>query len=965
MCTLSVIVFCTFVVLGSSRGKPYNPKCCENIGRFRDCRRACKKAWNERNSGKKLELALSLPKSCPSHLISLWQCLNSSIKGFELYTHPNLLKGDGRSCCLLAIGASCRQSCFTSTNLDNIRKTCEEDYEESLLRCVERNHASKKCCVATKKSCERACKRVFASHKHPSRHKLMKLQKSCGWKHNHVYNCVSNLTLTTEVTDHKCCQTLQNNLYCQKVCREIMASQSSIKERISMFGKVCKLPFHNPIWKCFLIHTSSPNTNKPSQEERKVDVRLHCCLNAKTEECFNLCIKAFTDEPIDNNNQFRRKCAYEPKENSMMTCIADVSQPCHIGCHGLGFCTNFNYRHTELFRSCRIEKDNAAKSDYENWVKKQSVEIHSMDIIPVKNISKCLPFWKVIACTLHIQPCHAKSHTSSICRHDCLKVLNECAAKEKLGVRTVEMICKKLSPDNQSSCIPLEDFMKPSLYQNQADEVTRPCYPNPCRNNVCEVNRRSTEMQSLSSHKCSPGCPIDHQSKAIIKNGDFARLPLIHQSKSQGCFKICRCEKGKFSACPRLPSCVSKKSCYLKLTNNTYLHQEKFSVNCNFCVCFDGEIICSQSQCSSADVTNRLRRNHLPYYNNTLNDLPCHQCDDVYNAVCGTNGKTYRNPCFARCSRLKKYQLKSGQCSTRNSCNISPCKDDEICVISRKVCVDILSSCPQFLCIKRSTNNTSSMQPYCDTENNQYLNKHAVLQAGKEIAYQGDCNSSCAPGVLKVCGVDGQTYSSVCALKYAKMLLDYEGPCRTVGKFNNERSVRCADIKCPMLNPSNCEGITPPGACCEVCATQMTILFDEDEIAKTNRLVRDKSQPITQDDVVARVRRHISMSECDVFGFYNTYRNFVLLITTITDKPTTLQFLVCMKEAEKIETLINTESPIFTSDEILSSFRAVKLQTPLLSENKLGGGGKSSTQTSSMMLLLVATTLSLLIFSRR
>lgn len=39
----------------------------------------------------------------------------------------------------------------------------------------------------------------------------------------------------------------------------------------------------------------------------------------------------------------------------------------------------------------------------------------------------------------------------------------------------------------------------------------------------------------------------------------------------------------------------------------------------------------------------------------------------------------------------------------------------------------------------------------------------------------------------------------------------------------------------------------------------MTILFDEDEIAKTNRLVRDKSQPITQDDVVARVRRHISM----------------------------------------------------------------------------------------------------------
>ena len=29
----------------------------------------------------------------------------------------------------------------------------------------------------------------------------------------------------------------------------------------------------------------------------------------------------------------------------------------------------------------------------------------------------------------------------------------------------------------------------------------------------------------------------------------------------------------------------------------TYKHQEKFFVNCNFCVCFDGEVICSMSQC--------------------------------------------------------------------------------------------------------------------------------------------------------------------------------------------------------------------------------------------------------------------------------------------------------------------------------------------------------------------------------
>ena len=76
-----------------------------------------------------------------------------------------------------------------------------------------------------------------------------------------------------------------------------------------------------------------------------------------------------------------------------------------------------DFRHTELFRSCTKERDNAAKSDYMNWKREKRVEIHARDIVPVKDISKCLPdMWKAVACTLQIQPCHAKSHGSTICR---------------------------------------------------------------------------------------------------------------------------------------------------------------------------------------------------------------------------------------------------------------------------------------------------------------------------------------------------------------------------------------------------------------------------------------------------------------------------------------------------------------------------------------------------------------------
>ena len=57
----------------------------------------------------------------------------------------------------------------------------------------------------------------------------------------------------------------------------------------------------------------------------------------------------------------------------------------------------YDFRHTELFRSCTKEKDKAAKSDYEMWLKKKRVQIHAMNVIPVKDISTCLPeMWKVL-----------------------------------------------------------------------------------------------------------------------------------------------------------------------------------------------------------------------------------------------------------------------------------------------------------------------------------------------------------------------------------------------------------------------------------------------------------------------------------------------------------------------------------------------------------------------------------------
>lgn len=50
-----------------------------------------------------------------------------------------------------------------------------------------------------------------------------------------------------------------------------------------------------------------------------------------------------------------------------------VDEPCELTCEGLSFCTNFNNRPTELFRSCNIQADNAAQEDVALW--KQNVSL--------------------------------------------------------------------------------------------------------------------------------------------------------------------------------------------------------------------------------------------------------------------------------------------------------------------------------------------------------------------------------------------------------------------------------------------------------------------------------------------------------------------------------------------------------------------------------------------------------------
>ena len=54
-----------------------------------------------------------------------------------------------------------------------------------------------------------------------------------------------------------------------------------------------------------------------------------------------------------------------------------------MGCEGLQYCSNYNSRPTELFRSCSAQADRAARGDVQLWGQ-GTIRLPLMDDIPVK-----------------------------------------------------------------------------------------------------------------------------------------------------------------------------------------------------------------------------------------------------------------------------------------------------------------------------------------------------------------------------------------------------------------------------------------------------------------------------------------------------------------------------------------------------------------------------------------------------
>ncbi|CAB1349661.1 unnamed protein product, partial [Coregonus sp. 'balchen'] len=680
-----------------------------------------------------------LPSYCPESMNELWICINSTLPGASR-------KSDGwvgLGCCELAISVECRRECKQASSKNDITKVCKKDTEKPLYSCIIKNEMGSVCCsyAGRHTNCREYCQAIFRTDSSPTLSQIKAVKEYCQSISPELIGCVGNYTksypIRSPIDSLYCCDRADEP-HCQVACRRILRTMTTEHEIMEGLIDECgsqPLP-QDPLWQ-------------------------------------DMCQEISTNWGTQTWQEFDQMCEYNSVETDLITCLADVREPCQLGCKDLAYCTNFNNRPTELFRSCNVQSDQGAMNDIKLW-SNGTIKMPFMNI-PVLDIRKCRPEMS-----------------------DCVDILTQCGDNKRFHEgQTAERICEILSPiDDPERCIPLERYLTPSSLGNIIEEVIHPCNPNPCpSNHLCEVNRKGCQPgQDCLPYFCVPGCKLGEASEFLVHLE--ARIQVPMRNEQAGCFEVCTCGQ-----------------------------------------------------------SGRLE-----------NWLPC-GCPDRFVPVCARNGRTYPSACVARCMGFK----------------------DNQCIPNHRVCLtDMIDyPCPQYECIGRPSGcDRIHMDPACDTDN--------------------DACKKARP----VCGHNGETYNTVCEAYSDRVAVDYQGRCHAVGavaEFASDSG--CDMIPCPALSTPGCIPVTPPGACCPLCAGMLQILWNQEQMNNFAKL--NRKQPVTVHDILRILRLHISVPQCDIFGYLSIDSEIIILIVPIE---------ACSMEAEKIDSLINYGSPTLVSHVPLSAF---------------------------------------------
>ncbi|XP_017294946.1 reversion-inducing cysteine-rich protein with Kazal motifs [Kryptolebias marmoratus] len=918
-----------------------DPACCHYAAESSPCKEACDQLVAIKSESHLKHLFQRLPSYCPESMNELWMCINSTLPGVSRRSDGWV----GLGCCELAIAFECRRECRQASSKNDITKVCKKVTENSLYSCITKNEMGSSCCsfAGRHTTCREYCEAIFRTDSTPTESQIKAVKEYCQSHSPKLVDCVNNFTksypVRSPIDSLHCCDRAES-IHCQVACRQILRTMNTEHEIMEGLISECgsqPLP-QDPMWQCFLESAPSPPEMEIPHPAKMDCAKLHCCSKANTSLCREMCQEISTHWGRQRWQDFDQLCEYSPVETELISCLADVREPCQLGCKNLSYCTNFNNRPTELFRSCNVQSDQGAMNDIKLW-SNGTIRMPSMNI-PVLDIQKCLPdMWKAVACSLQIKPCHGKSRGSTICKSDCVEILTQCGDWKRIHEgQTPEGVCELLSPiDDPERCIPLHRYLMPSSLGNtRVGEVIHPCNPNPCPSNyICQVNRQGcSNMSNCEPYLCEPGCKMGEASEFLVHQGAHILVPSF--SSPAGCYEVCICGPNRrLENCAEIPCMDTNKACIVEGQRKN--HGTSFRTDCNICSCFAGETICSNRKCPSSSFSADAH----------VTGIPC-ACPDHFIPVCASNGQTYPSGCVARCMGFKDHQYVFGQCHISNPCTNKTCQRNQRCIPKHRVCFSNSSDCPQYECVGRlGACDKNLFEPACDTDGQVHRSLCHLQQGGKTLAYMGQCQETCRKP-RRVCAHNGETYDTMCHAFSDRVAVDYEGPCHKVGAVSGMGpDSPCSLISCPTITTPGCHPITPPGACCPICGSMLQILWSQKLMKLFSKM--ERNQPVTVLDVLQNLRLYVSVPQCDIFGYLSVDHLLVVLILPVDHQPTPLQVEACNKEAEKIDSLINYASPTLVSHVPLSAFLSSEIRTSSI----LSGGSLPAPMPSGLCFFLV------------
>lgn len=156
--------------------------------------------------------------------------------------------------------------------------------------------------------------------------------------------------------------------------------------------------------------------------------------------------------------------------------------------------------------------------------------------------------------------------------------------------------------------------------------------------------------------------------------------------------------------------------------------------------------------------------------------------------------------------------------------------------------------------------------------------------------------------------------------------MDYVGECREVGLLTDSLGPRCSTVKCKPLPSEHCQAIIPPGACCPICSASLRIVYSRKQIDRALYALKGKNtEALTLRSILQAMSRLIRISHCRLFGFLTMETDLFVSVQSVEKEPSYIQIEACVRESEKIATLIASQSHRITSDLALSSLTVANI----------------------------------------